>query len=91
MLLLCAHASFDADADHVGVDVGVGADALRHVAEFLRADAGEGEGKEEQHGVLLSEVGREGDVFQAIRIFRLEREVRRFGSDGNRHMRKWLD
>ena len=69
-----------AEADDAGAQVGVSFDAARNVAQFLSANASEGQREEQQHGVRLAEVVREFHVHQAISIFRLEGEIRSFGT-----------
>ncbi len=75
----------DADAVDRRVQAFVAGDATGDVAHFLRADAGEGEGEEEQDGGTLAEVIAELDVFKTLGGLGFQGEVRGAGSDFEGH------
>ena len=58
-----------AQADDFRVEAGESVEALTDVAQFLGADAGEGQGEEQQDRVLLAEIGAESDVDDAGGLF----------------------
>ena len=79
-----------AHADDFRIEARVAADALRHVAKFLCAYAGEREREEQDDGVLFAEVGGKRHVLEAVGVFAFECEVGGLGSDGDRHSVIWL-
>ena len=72
-----------ADADDFRTEVGVGGKASGDVAKLLRAHAGEGQGDEEDDGVLASDGQR--DIGKTGGGFRLEGEGGGLGADGEGH------
>ena len=75
----------DADADDICIETGVLRETGRDVAQLLGADSGESQRNEQQDGVLGAKVGAELYVNQTGRGLGLEGEIRRGGSDSDRH------
>lgn len=67
-----------ANADDFGVQIAIGAQTCGDVAEFLCADAGEGEWEEQKDGVFA---GRQRNIAEAGGVFGLERETGGFGAN----------
>jgi hypothetical protein len=56
-----------------------------NLAQFLGADAGEGGGDEEEHGIFVAEIRAQTDIHQVVAVFGFKGEVRRFGPNFDRH------
>src|ERR1017187_1157979 len=65
-----------ADAEHVGVQAGVGVQALAHPAHFLRAPAGKGHREKQEDCVLLTTVAAEPDLLRTLRGLRGQFKIR---------------
>jgi hypothetical protein len=70
-----------AQSDHIGVEARVLAQTRRDVAQFSRANAGEGRGEEQQDRVFLAEIIRELHIHQAGGLFRFQGEIGSFGAN----------